>query len=127
MDILGIGGGELVLIVLVMLVVAGPKRMIQWAYIAGKYVGQARRLWAETAEKLQAELDGAGVDVKVPRSMKLPTGPTLQNQLKARMAQAAAPVTAPMREISSELNAALKEDDTRPMPAVAETETTPLS
>ena len=36
MDILGIGGGELVLIVLVMLVVAGPKRMIQWAYIAGK-------------------------------------------------------------------------------------------
>jgi Sec-independent protein translocase protein TatA len=74
MDILGIGGAELVLIVLVMLVVAGPKRMIQWAYIAGKYAGQARRLWQETAEKLQAELDGAGVDVKVPRKMQLPTG-----------------------------------------------------
>jgi Sec-independent protein translocase protein TatA len=121
MDILGIGGAELVLIVLVMLVVAGPKRMIQWAYIAGKYAGQARRLWQETAEKLQAELDGAGVDVKVPRKMQLPTGAALQAQMRSRIAQAAQPA----REIEREFAAALKEDDTRPVPAVTERDAAP--
>lgn len=52
MDILGIGGWELVAIIIIMLVVAGPKRMIQWSYTAGKYVAIMRKMWAETAKQI---------------------------------------------------------------------------
>ena len=40
MDILGVGGWEIVAILLIMLIVAGPKRMISWSYTLGKYVSQ---------------------------------------------------------------------------------------
>ena len=36
MNIFGLGGAELVVIIVIMLVVAGPTRMVSWAYIKGE-------------------------------------------------------------------------------------------
>src|SRR5262249_36107590 len=90
MDIFGVGGWEIVAIRLVMLVVAGPKRMIQWAYILGTYVAKLRVMWAETMSMVQKELDAAGVDVQLPKEP-----PTRQDWNKMA-SKALEPFTAPM-------------------------------
>lgn len=92
MDILGIGGWELVAIFVIMLVVAGPKRMIQWSYTLGKYVAVLRKMWSETAQMLQKEFDEAGVDVKVPKD--IPTRATINREIN----RALSPVTKPLQE-----------------------------
>jgi Sec-independent protein translocase protein TatA len=78
MDIFGIGGMELVAIVLIALIVAGPRRMIRWAYVAGQYAARLKRMWGDVAVSLQREFDEAGVDVKVPT--QLPTRGSLQRE-----------------------------------------------
>ena len=103
MDILGVGGWELVAILLIMLIVAGPKRMIAWSYTLGKYVSQLRRMWADTAQMLQKEFDDAGVDVQVPKD--IPT----RNDLNREIGRALTPVTKPFQET---LTATRKEIDT---------------
>lgn len=62
MNILGIGPAELVIVLVLLLVVAGPKRMVQWAYIAGRYMAQLRAMWQETTQMLQQELEQAGIE-----------------------------------------------------------------
>ncbi len=62
MNILGVGPAELVIVLVLLLVVAGPKRMVQWAYIAGRYMAQLRAMWQETAQMLQQELEQAGIE-----------------------------------------------------------------
>jgi Sec-independent protein translocase protein TatA len=74
MNIFGIGGAELVLIFLIMLIVAGPQRMIRWAYWLGVYTGKLRKMWAQTMSVVQQEIDAAGVDIQLPKEM-----PTRQN------------------------------------------------
>lgn len=96
MEILGIGGWEFFAIFIIMLVVAGPKRMIQWAYILGTYVAKLKVMWAETAAMLQKEFDAAGVDVKVPTDP--PTRQTLNKTIKS----AIEPVTRPVQEALDE-------------------------
>jgi Sec-independent protein translocase protein TatA len=103
MDILGVGGWEIVAILLIMLIVAGPKRMISWSYTLGKYVSQLRRMWADTAQMLQKEFDDAGVDVQVPKD--IPT----RGDLNREIGRALTPVTKPFQETMS---AAKKEMDT---------------
>jgi Sec-independent protein translocase protein TatA len=102
MDILGIGGWELVAIIMIMLIVAGPKRMISWSYTLGKYVAQLRKMWSETAQVIQKEFDEAGVDVKVPKN--IPT----RGDLNREVARALTPVTKPFQE---SLDATKKEID----------------
>ena len=102
MDILGVGGWEIVAILLIMLIVAGPKRMISWSYTLGKYVSQLRRMWADTAQMLQKEFDDAGVDVQVPKD--IPT----RGDLNRELGRALTPVTKPFQET---MNAAKKELD----------------
>jgi Sec-independent protein translocase protein TatA len=92
MEIFGVGGLELVAILIIMLVVAGPKRMIQWSYTLGRYMSVLRRMWSETAAALQKELDAAGVDVQVPKDI-----PTRQN-LRTEVARMATPLTKPFQE-----------------------------
>ena len=75
MNIFGVGGAELVLIIIIMLVVAGPKRMIRWAYVIGQYVGKFRILWEQMVDVLQDEVDAAGLDVKIPK--EIPTKQSL--------------------------------------------------
>ncbi len=134
MDILGIGGWELVAILLIMLIVAGPKRMISWSYTLGKYVSQLRRMWSETAQVIQKEFDDAGVDVKVPTN--IPT----RGDLNRELGRALTPVTKPFQE---SLDATKKELDmtkksvsfttetktpaeTKPAPVMAPKSTPPL-
>lgn len=134
MDILGVGGWELVAILLIMLVVAGPKRMIAWSYTLGTYVAKLRKMWAETAKMLQKEFDEAGVDVKVPTD--IPTRATLNQEITRAFAPVAKPIQETLDATKKELDTATKElDKTRkqmsyplPMPDQAKpaaTETTP--
>lgn len=72
MDFLGIGGGELLLILILLFTVAGPKRMLQWAYHLGKYVAQFRRMFDETMNAVKKELDVEDLDIR--KDLPLPTG-----------------------------------------------------
>ena len=62
MNILGVGPGELLAIFVIALVVAGPKRMIQWAYHIGRYAARIRAMAQETMSAFQKELAAAGLD-----------------------------------------------------------------
>ena len=107
MNILGIGGPELILILLIMLIVAGPKRMIHWAYIVGTYLAKFRRMWAETVDVIQKEFDEAGVDVKLPRDV--PTRDNLRRSISEQANRALRDVAEPMRETANQLDADVSE------------------
>jgi Sec-independent protein translocase protein TatA len=62
-DILGVGPLELVAIFIIMLVVAGPKRMARWAYLTGQYIGRFRAMFQETMAAIQKEVDESGLDI----------------------------------------------------------------
>jgi len=108
MEIFGVGGAELVAILIIMLIVAGPKRMIQWAYILGQYVAKIRSMWADVMAGVQKELDAAGMDVQLPKTM--PTRAELNNHVNQFVNPAAnvwagitAPVQAVMDDVSTEI------------------------
>src|SRR5205823_1995996 len=63
MNILGVGPAEVIVIFILMLIVAGPKRMIEWAYHIGRYTAQARAMFQETMNAIQKELSESGIDV----------------------------------------------------------------
>lgn len=69
MNIFGVGGAEFILIVLIMLVVAGPQRMIRWAYIMGQWVGKFRIIWAQMVDGIEKEMRESGMDVNLPREL----------------------------------------------------------
>jgi Sec-independent protein translocase protein TatA len=106
MDILGVGGWELVAIVLIMLIVAGPKRMIGWSYTLGRYVGMARDMWAQTARQLEKELKDSGVDVELPKD--IPTKLTLSSSIAKAVTSVSKPLSDPLKqpldEIQKDLN-----------------------
>src|SRR5664279_976438 len=119
MDILGVGGWELVAIVLIMLIVAGPKRMIQWSYTLGTYVSKLRKMWAEAAVMIQKEFDEAGVDVKVPKD--IPTRADLNREI----GRALTPITKPFQET---MDATRKErDSTKQGISLKQTPPTPVT
>ena len=103
MEILGVGGAELVAILIIMLVVAGPKRMIQWAYILGKYTAKVRAMWAESMTYLQKEFDAAGLDVELPKEP--PTRGSFNRQLTQQVEKAFSPITKPVKEALDETTA----------------------
>lgn len=98
MEILGVGGAELVLILLIMLIVAGPKRMIRWAFILGQYTAKLRAMWAESMTYLQAELKEAGMDVELPKQ------PPTRASLNRQIAKALDPVVKPVQDAMEETN-----------------------
>ncbi len=67
MNILGIGPAELIVILVVMFVVAGPKRMVAWAYILGQYVAKFRAYFDETMRAVRKEFEDAQIDL--PKTM----------------------------------------------------------
>lgn len=123
MNIFGIGGAELIIIILIMLVVAGPKRMIRWAFIMGQYVGKLRKMWEEVVDVMQQEADAAGLDVKIPKEL-----PTRHNIAKV-VSQAVKPYTddiqkeleeaqKPLQETVDEANKILKQTEKEASEAV---------
>ncbi len=89
MNILGIGGPELLVIFIIMLLVAGPKRMIHWAYILGQYVAKFRVMWSETVDMVQQEFDQADIDIKIPKTP--PTKASIQQQVNSSLDRWTAP------------------------------------
>lgn len=102
MEIFGIGGAELVAIFIIMLVVAGPKRMIQWAYILGQYTAKARAVWSQVMAGVQREMDAAGMNVQIPKTM--PTTQTLLNPASSVWAGITRPVQDVVHEVGAELS-----------------------
>ncbi len=101
MNVLGVGGTELLIILLIMLVIAGPKRMIHWSYVLGQHLAKFRRMWSETVDIVQQEFDEAGVGIQLPKSV--PTRGSLNKQAGKLLGG----VTAPMQETLDEVNAEL--------------------
>jgi len=105
-NIFGVGGAELILIIFIMLVVAGPKRMITWAYIMGTYIGKLQNMWKEVAEALQKEMDSAGVDVQVPKN--IPTRQNLNTWVQDTAKNVSNPVMNPINETLREVDQSIK-------------------
>ncbi|MBI5670866.1 MAG: hypothetical protein HZC41_22975 [Chloroflexi bacterium] len=103
MEFLGVGGGELVAILIIALIVAGPKRMMQWAYVLGKYTAKARALWAESMTYLQQELKEAGMDVELPKE------PPTRGSINRQIAKSLTPVTKPLEDALSETSRQINE------------------
>lgn len=102
MNILGVGGPELAAILIIMLVFAGPKRMVHWSYVLGQHLAKFRRMWSQTVDLVQKEFDEAGVDIQLPKEP-----PTRQNMNKA-IADAMKPVTQPVQESLDEVKKDVK-------------------
>ena len=62
MDLFGIGGMELVAILVVALIVLGPGRFVDGLRTAGRYWGQARRLLREIADSATVNISDTGVE-----------------------------------------------------------------
>lgn len=60
MDIFGIGAGEMVVIVLVIVIIAGPRRSAAWAREAGKYLRQFQVAWQKMWNDVKADLGPEG-------------------------------------------------------------------
>lgn len=56
MEILGVGAAEVVVVALLMLIVAGPKRSAEWARQIGIYVGKMREMWNRMMADLRSEM-----------------------------------------------------------------------
>jgi Sec-independent protein translocase protein TatA len=101
-NILGVGGWELLAILLIMLIVAGPKRMIHWSYILGQYVSKFRAMWSETVDVIQKEFDDAGVGIQLPKDV--PTRGSLNKQAGKALESITRPVKETMDKTATEVN-----------------------
>jgi sec-independent protein translocase protein TatB len=57
MDIFGIGGNELIVILLLAAIVLGPKRLARSAGEAGKFIKNAKAYFTSLSSELKSELD----------------------------------------------------------------------
>ncbi len=121
MNVFGVGAWELVAILLIMLVFAGPKRMIHWSYVLGQHVAKFRKIWSETVDLVQKEFDEAGLDIKLPKE------PPTRKGLNKSLTEAVKPMTKPVQESLDEVKSDMdvfKEtsdalNDKTPTPAIA--------
>ncbi len=92
MNIMGMGIPELLVILLIAMIVAGPKRLMQWAYISGRFMGQMRVMWGQMMSSIQREFDDAGLDIKMPKD------PLNRSQVQQFTRDALRPLSDPMRQ-----------------------------
>ncbi len=97
MNFLGVGAWELLAILLIMLVFAGPKRMIHWSYVLGQHVAKFRKIWSETVDLVQKEFDDAGVGIKLPKE------PPTRKSLNKSLTEAVKPMTQPVQDSLEEV------------------------
>ncbi|MBC7869572.1 MAG: hypothetical protein H7Y09_01930 [Chitinophagaceae bacterium] len=116
MNILGIGGTELILILIIALVIAGPKRMLQWAYLLGKYTARLRLMWTELMQGLQQEIDAAGVDLKLPKD--IPTRRDINRLADSALKPIKTPFQQAMNEVKAEEKAIREAASLKPIPQV---------
>jgi len=63
-NILGIGLPQIAIVLVLSLVLFGPKQMMQYAYQAGRFLSKARAMWEEAARNMQSEIQASGIDLK---------------------------------------------------------------
>jgi len=68
MDFLNIGSGELVFLILLAILVVGPKRAVELAQQAGRFVSSLRRQWYAVQRDLTAEVEALTGSPTVPPS-----------------------------------------------------------
>lgn len=107
MEIFGVGTPELIAILIIMLIVAGPKRMIQWAYTLGQYTAKLRRTWAEMMSYMQKEFEAAGMEVELPK--EIPTRGTIAREIGKIGEKAVSPVTKPIQDTWKEASEQVKD------------------
>ena len=71
-NILGIGLPQLIIVGGLALVLFGPKKMVQYAYQAGRILSQLRVMWEEAARNVQKEFKDAGMEL--PKDLTNPGG-----------------------------------------------------
>ena len=103
MNILGAGDIELIVILVIMLIVLGPRGMARWAYTMGQYAAKMRRMWSEAMGLLQKEFKDAGIDVELPKQ------PPTRRALNKQVTRALSSVTQPVQETLDEVNAEMKQ------------------
>jgi len=54
---------QIFIILILALILFGPKQMIQYAYVAGRYLAKFRAMWEQTAQVIQKEFEQAGLDL----------------------------------------------------------------
>jgi Sec-independent protein translocase protein TatA len=113
-NIFGVGGAELVLIFIIMLIIAGPKRMIRWAFVLGQYVGKLRHMWEDVVDVMQKEADAAGLDIVIPKELPTKQGITklVADAVKPyanELSQPIQDVQATLRDTASEANTVVKD------------------
>ena len=101
MNIFNIGGMELLLIITIALIVAGPKRIAIWAYQLGVWASKLQNLWSEFANTLQKEMDEAGFDVQIPRSP--PTRDQITRSVQEFGREISKAAEAPIEEVKKEV------------------------
>ena len=92
MSLFGVGIMELALVIMIALIVAGPKRMLQWAYLAGRFLAQAQHTWSKAISAMQKEFDEAGVDLHLPKD------PTNREEMRRFKEEAFKPIRQPMEQ-----------------------------
>jgi len=127
MNILGMGIPELLLIIVIAMIVAGPKRLMQWAYLSGRFLGQMRVVWGQMMDSVQKEFDDAGVNIKMPKD------PLNRNQVRKFTQDALRPFSEPMQQAMDEyereakaLEAEIRKDETLEVEKVAANPATPV-
>ena len=70
MDIFGIGGNELIVILLLAAIVLGPERLARAARGAGKFIRGVKAYFSSLSTELKAELDVLDELQKVNKELK---------------------------------------------------------
>lgn len=107
MELFGIGFWELIAILLLALIVAGPQRMILWSRHFGRFMARAMNEYRKAADQLQREVDQMGLDVQIPRTP--PTKRELGQTLSQVATKLTAPVNEPIREIEKTMSEVRRE------------------
>ena len=71
MELFGVGAMEILVIALLLLIVAGPKRSAEWARQAGEYMREIRIMWQRMMQDLRSEIgDDANEIVKTAQQIQ---------------------------------------------------------
>lgn len=123
---------QIMIILFIALLVFGPKKMMQYAYQAGKWISQLRKMYDQTMQQVQAEMEQAGlgeaaellnkrVDIaseaeKFLNSPRKTDAPTTTEAVTAAAAisDAAAAPTAPVMPPTADTSASSESTPTEP-------------
>jgi Sec-independent protein translocase protein TatA len=123
MNILGVGPAEIIMIFIIMLVVAGPKRMIVWSYHLGRYFQQFRAMVDEAWGAVRKELEESQVDLpkELPKLRRFDIVQEANKLVNNEMASKTAEINA---ELSKTTNA-LKSSPNKPAESATPTSPAP--